>query len=170
MPNYCGRWATAAASLQLSHCAPAQHSPLRFILSNTAPGKVRGVPAAKVSGWGMLELRWGMAEPPQCHLLEMGPVGMTVVRPAVALEYAVMRLAAKQCPALSLSPARGVLVTPKGQMGYFGVIAMNLIFWGGTEIPIQAKYRGGLGHAGLTLRPDDLKGFFQPKQFCNSMI
>lgn len=134
VPNYCGGWATAAASLQLSRRAPAQHSPLGVILSNRAPGKVRGVPAAKISGWGDAGV-------------EVGDGRATSVSPAgggaggdgrdVPPCPGMCSQRSKEMPCFFLCPkpggARGVLVTPKGCIGCCVVISSNLISWGEAQ-------------------------------------
>lgn len=82
-------------SLGYGSCFPAiippQRNPPRFILSNRAPGKVRGVSAAQSPRLGDAGAETGMAEPPRCHPLVEGWVG-------AALMSAALRLAAKQRP------------------------------------------------------------------------
>lgn len=105
MPNYCGRWATAAASLQLSHRAPALLSPLCFILSNRAPGKVRGGLCSERLCLGGARVEMGDGRATSVSPARAGAGGDDSDAPC-ALECAVMRLAAKPCPVLSLSQAR----------------------------------------------------------------
>lgn len=61
VPNYCGRWATAAASLQLS----LRSATLCVLFLVTEPqARSGGSLQLKVPGWGMQELRQGW----QSHL------------------------------------------------------------------------------------------------------